>query len=114
MWTVLLHPEVEAWRELQAAKTQLAFNQSLYLLQQFGPNLGRPLVDSVKGSQLHNLKELRPPAAGKSVVRALFVFDPRRQAILLVAGDKSENWHAWYKSNIAIAESRYKEYLNEN
>lgn len=64
MWKVLLHPEVETWFELQPAKTQLAFNQSLYMLQQYGPNLGRPLVDSVKGSKLNNLKELRPPSAG--------------------------------------------------
>ncbi|MHB1498041.1 MAG: type II toxin-antitoxin system RelE/ParE family toxin, partial [Acidimicrobiales bacterium] len=58
-------------------------------LEADGPTLGRPLVDVVKGSKLHNLKELRPGSAGAGEVRLLFVFDPTRRAVLLVAGDKA-------------------------
>jgi len=57
-----------------------------------GPDVGRPLVERVKGSRLHNLKELRPASTGGTEVRILFVFDPVREMVLLVAGDKSGNW----------------------
>jgi len=58
------------------------------LLQQFGPQLGRPRVDTLKGSRHRNMKELRFDAAD-GVWRVAFAFDTRRKAILLVAGDKS-------------------------
>lgn len=76
-----------------------------------GPMLGRPLVDRIKGSRHHNMKELRPGSAGSSEVRVLFAFDPRRQAILLVAGDKSGNWKAWYQRNVPTADDRFDEHL---
>lgn len=55
-----------------------------------------------------NLKELRP-----GTVRILFVFDPYRSAILLMAGDKSGKWNRWYDTAIPLAEERYKTYLTE-
>lgn len=58
------------------------------LLQEFGPQLGRPRVDTLDGSRHANMKELRFDASG-GVWRVAFAFDPRRRAILLVAGDKS-------------------------
>jgi hypothetical protein len=58
------------------------------LLQQFGPQLGRPRVDTLKASRHANMKELRLSAADGER-RVAFAFDPRRRAILLVAGDKS-------------------------
>ena len=58
------------------------------LLQQFGPQLGRPRVDTLNGSHHANMKELRFDAAD-GVWRVAFAFDPKRHAILLVAGDKS-------------------------
>src|ERR1700688_2025774 len=58
------------------------------VLEQFGPQLGRPRVDTLKGSRHANMKELRFSAAD-GVWRVAFAFDPRRTAILLVAGDKS-------------------------
>jgi hypothetical protein len=58
------------------------------LLQRFGPQLGRPHVDTLKGSRHANMKELRFSAAGGEW-RVAFAFDPERRAILLVAGDKS-------------------------
>ena len=58
------------------------------LLEQFGPQRGRPRVDSLKGSRNANRKELRFDAAG-GVWRVAFAFDPKRNAVLLIAGDKS-------------------------
>jgi hypothetical protein len=76
-----------------------------------GPDEGRPLVDRIKGSRLHNLKELRPASTGDAEVRILFVFDPVRQMVLLVAGDKSGTWQRWYGTAIPLAEARYAEHL---
>ncbi|WP_219470810.1 type II toxin-antitoxin system RelE/ParE family toxin [Nonomuraea rhizosphaerae] len=82
-------------------------------LAEAGPNLGRPLVDKLEGSRVHNLKELRPGSAGRSEIRILFVFDPWRSAILLVGGDKSGDWSGWYRRVIPRAEELYEEYLTE-
>jgi hypothetical protein len=78
-----------------------------------GPRLGRPLADRIGGSRLHNLKELRPGSSGASEVRILFIFDPVRNAVLLVAGDKSGRWQEWYRKAIPAAEAAYEAYLKE-
>ncbi|MCO5310254.1 MAG: type II toxin-antitoxin system RelE/ParE family toxin [Austwickia sp.] len=65
------------------------------MLQERGPALGRPLVDTVTASRHRNMKELRPGSSGRSELRILFAFDPKRQAILLVAGDKAGDWQRW-------------------
>ncbi len=59
---------------------------------------------------MHNLKELRPGSAGKTEIRILFIFDPKRRAILLVAGDKAGNRTRWYRDAIKLAEDRYTRY----
>jgi hypothetical protein len=79
------------------------------VLAEQGPTLGRSLVDRISGSQQHNMKELRPLATS---VRILFVFDPSRRAILLVAGDKAGQWTEWYEDNIPEAEAVYQEWLD--
>ena len=68
-------------------------------------------MDRVTGSRLHNLKELRPGSAGKTEIRILFIFDPQRRAILLVAGDKAGHWTRWYRDAIKLAEDRYDRFL---
>ena len=57
-------------------------------------------MDTLTGSRHKNLKELHPGSSGRSEIRILFAFDPRRQAILLVAGDKAGAWKKWYATNI--------------
>jgi hypothetical protein len=78
-------------------------------------NLGfpDPLADRVHHSRLNNLKELRPGSAGRSEIRILYVFDPRRNAVLLAAGDKAGKWEAWYRRAIPLAEQRYEDYLKQ-
>lgn len=80
-------------------------------LEAHGPTLGRPVVDHVKASRHHNMKELRPGSSGRSEMRILFAFDPRRRAVLLVVGDKAGNWKRWYGRNIPIADDHYDEWL---
>jgi len=71
------------------------------------------MVDHVEHSAVQNLKELRPASAGCSELRILFVFDPWRSAILLVAGDKAGNWQQWYRQAIPRAEQLLEIYLKE-
>ena len=93
--------------------TRLLVAQAIDQLLDEGPQLGRPLVDRITGSRLHNLKELRPGSSGSSEVRILFIFDPVRNAVLLVAGDKSGRWKEWYREAIPAAETAYEAYLKE-
>jgi len=84
---------------------------SVALLREFGPALGRPDVDTLKGSEYANMKELRFRADG-GVWRVAFAFDPRCNAILLVAGDKSGvSEKTFYKRLIDKADRRYEEHL---
>lgn len=69
-----------------------------------GPALGRPLADRITGSRLHNLKEMRPGSSGAGEARILFIFDPVRNAVLLIAGDKAGQWQEWYREAIPAAE----------
>src|SRR5262249_56987573 len=87
--------------------------QAIGLLLEAGPELGRPLADRIQHSRLANLKELRPGSAGRSEIRILYIFDPRRNAVLLVAGDKAGQWAAWYRKAVPLAEERYEAYLKE-
>lgn len=110
MWTVDLGV-IEAWLMNLDDDTYDQVIAAIELLQEHGPQLGRPIVDTVKGSSYKNMKELRPGSSGKSELRVLFAFDPQRQAIMLVAGDKAGNWKKWYRDNIPIADARFKEHL---
>lgn len=57
------------------------------------------------------MKELR--AAKGGALRVLFSFDPRRQAILLLGGDKAGEWNDWYERAVPLADDLYDEYLRE-
>jgi hypothetical protein len=93
--------------------TRRLVSQAIDQLLDDGPQLGRPMADRIAGSRLHNLKELRPGSSGHAEVRILFIFDPVRNAVLLVAGDKSGRWNEWYRTAIPLAEALYEQYLKE-
>jgi hypothetical protein len=81
------------------------------LLKQNGPSLKRPLVGEITTSRIKNMKELRPGSTGRSEIRILFVFDPWQRIVLLVAGDKAEDWRGWYQKAIPQAERLYAEHI---
>lgn len=115
-WQVIIvEPRLTWLHELRRSDrlTLIQISQAITVLAEEGPGLGlgRPLVDTVSGSKLPNLKELRPGSAGDSEVRLLFVFDPQRRAVFLVGGDKSGKWTDWYKTAIPRAEDAYAEHL---
>ncbi|MEU5279515.1 type II toxin-antitoxin system RelE/ParE family toxin [Streptomyces asoensis] len=91
--------------------TLIQVSQVVTALQEEGPALGRPLVDTVKGSALSNLKELRPGSADATDVRLPFVFDPDRQAVILVGGDKAGDWSGCYRVAVPQAEQAHAEHL---
>ena len=83
----------------------------LLILEEFGPRLGRPHVDTLKGSSHANMKELRFSAADGQW-RVAFAFDPRRRGILLVAGDKSGgSAKRFYRELIRKADERLDAHL---
>lgn len=87
-WIALFHEDFEPEFDALLEEVQDEMLTHAKLLEQFGPQLGRPRVDTLNDSRHANMKELRFDAAD-GVWRVAFAFDPRRQAILLVAGDKS-------------------------
>ena len=111
-WTVEIGDEFEPeFNELhEDVRTEiLALSR---VLQQFGPQLGRPRVDTLNGSRHANMKELRFSAADGEW-RVAFAFDPTRSAILLVARDKSGvSKKIFYKRLIAKADQRFDAHLS--
>jgi len=110
-WQVLLDTSFKAWLLDQEQDIQTAIFAYIGLLRAFGPSLGRPHVDTLKGSQLANLKELRVQVQGNPW-RVLFIFDSKRRALLLVGGNKRGDVK-WYKKAIPIAEQRYQQHLQQ-
>lgn len=110
-WAVLFHDAFEL--EFQGLPTALQDELLAHasLLREYGPNLGRPTVDGLKGSKHPNMKELRFGWEGE-VWRVAFAFDPKRQAILLVGGDKAgADQRRFYKRLIGLADTRLDEHL---
>lgn len=109
-WDVEYTDEFGAWWETLSTEEQERVSAAVELLEERGPNLGRPIVDRIAGSSVHNLKELRPSATN---IRILFAFGPVRSAILLLGGDKTGEWERWYVVAIPVAERLFAEYLED-
>ena len=77
------------------------------LIEQAGPNAGRPRADTINGSRFHNMKELR--IAG--TIRVLFAFDPHRRAVMLLGGDKRNDPERWYRTYVPKADGLYADHL---
>jgi hypothetical protein len=113
-WTVRFHIafEVEFGDLSEAVQDELLAMAKL--LGDFGPRLGRPHADTLNGSDFANMKELRFNAGG-GVWRVAFAFDPKRDAILLVAGDKSGGSESkFYKRLVKKADERYRLHLEQS
>lgn len=111
-WDVEFDPAFDPEFEALPAEVQDELLAHAKLLETFGPTLGRPRVDTLNGSRHANMKELRFDAAN-GVWRAAFAFDPRRRAIVLVAGDKSGvGERRFYKALIRKADERFDAHLD--
>lgn len=118
MWEIE-YEYIKSWLDTLSNEAVTMIFAALEHLQIEGPNLGRPLVDTLSSSQVKNLKELRPASPKDSEIRIIFAFDPKRKAIMLLGGDKSKGknnkskWNAWYKKAIPEAEEFYREHLKK-
>lgn len=112
-WAVLFHDAFDSEFKRLSETVQDELLAHAKLLEQFGPTLGRPRVDTLKGSRHSNMKELRFDA-DDGVWRVAFAFDPSRQAVLLVAADKSGgSQKRFYRQLIRTADERFDEYLKK-
>ena len=110
-WQVLIGDEFESEFQALHVDVQNEILALAILLRQFGPQLGRPRVDTLKDSRHANMKELRFDAQG-GVWRVAFAFDPKRRAILLIAGDKSGgSENRFYRELIRRADDRFDAHL---
>ena len=108
-WEVEYTDEFGCWWEGLEEKEQVSVVASVKLLGQLGPGLRFPHSSDIKGSRHGNLRELRIQHAGRPY-RVLYVFDPRRCALLLLGGDKTGRGR-WYEEHIPQAERLYDEHL---
>jgi hypothetical protein len=97
---------IQWWETLNRSEKQRVV-ASIEELRVIGPNAGRPLVDTVKGSRYINMKELRPTRT----MRIFFAFDPRRKAVLLIGGDKAGKTKRFYRQMISKADQIYDAHL---
>jgi hypothetical protein len=110
-WTVIFHEEFEPEFDELPAEVQDELYAEAGFVERFGPETGRPHVDTLKGSDYANMKELRFEAADGEW-RVAFAFDPKRRAVLLIAGDKTGvSEKKFYKRLIAKADERYERHL---
>jgi hypothetical protein len=106
-WSVEIHPDLAPELRLPPRGVRQELGAHVGLIEQFGPALGRPAVDTLKGSSVANLKELRFSAGG-GVWRVAFAFDGNRVAVLLAAGDKGgKDQNRFYRAMMKLAEERW-------
>jgi len=108
VWDIEATDDFALWFGTLEGPDQERVAAAVEVLAELGPGLGRPFVDTLKGSRHRNMKELRPRGGH---LRVLFAFDPRRIAVLLVGGDKSARWERWHEGTVARADRLYDEHL---
>jgi hypothetical protein len=106
-WKYKATDEFKAWLASLSERERAAVLADLVVLTSYGPALGRPRVDTVAGSRYPNMKELRTRA-----LRTFFVFDPCRNAVLLIGGDKRGE-KRFYDRMVAFADRLYDVYLDD-
>lgn len=108
-WDVEYTDEFGQWWDKLDEAGQERLRASVQLLMQFGPSLPRPHADTIEGSRHTNMKELRTQHQGRPL-RTFFAFDPRRNAILLIGGDKTGD-KRFYDKMVPEADRLYDEHL---
>ena len=110
-WDVEVSDEFVAWYGALKEDESESVDTAVDMLVEYGPRLGRPYSDTLKGSRYPNMKELRVQHLGRPL-RILFAFDPRRNAYLILGGDKTGDGN-WYVAAIHRAEAIFAQHLKE-
>lgn len=108
-YTVNASEEFTEWFSAQEKALRRTIAAHIGLLEEHGPQLRRPHADTLEGSRLSNLKELRVQHRGEPY-RILYAFDPERQALLLIGGNKTGD-KRWYQRMIPLAEAIFERHL---
>ena len=111
MYEIEYTDEYGAWHDEQSIEVQRAIVAVVEILEEHGPKLGRPYVDTMKGGSHANLKELRVQYRGQPY-RLFFAFDPKQTAIVLIGGCKAGD-KRFYQRMIPLADRLYETYLKE-
>lgn len=109
MWEIEYTDEFDDWWETLTLEELEDVTAKVLLLQRVGPALGRPHADTIRGSRHSNMKELRIQHAGKPY-RVFYAFDPRRRAILLIGGIKTDD-KKFYRQFVPLADRLYDEHI---
>lgn len=111
VWEVEVSDEFIEWYDSLNELEGVSVDSAVDMLVEYGPTLGRPYVDTLNGSAYPNMKELRVQHQGRPY-RILFAFDPRRNAYLILGGDKAGDGD-WYVDAIRRADAIYAQHLEE-
>ncbi|MDR3170938.1 MAG: type II toxin-antitoxin system RelE/ParE family toxin [Treponema sp.] len=111
MWEVEYTDEFGAWWETLTRQERNAIDKSVTLLESRGPALSFPYSSNIQRSRHGAMRELRSQCQGRPL-RTLYLFDPRRVAVLLIGGDKTGN-DRWYDIYVPLADTIYERYLEE-
>jgi hypothetical protein len=111
-WEIEGTDEFAEWFGDLTLEQQISVDRIVRMLELDGPALDRPHVGVIRSSRYYpRMKELICNGAGS--LRILFIFDPRRHAVLLLGGDKTGKWREWYRVNVPRADDLYAGYLEE-
>lgn len=109
-WELVIKEPVATFLQGLQDSEYAVVEAAIRVLTEFGPNLGTPKVKLIVASRHKNMKELRCTSNGK-IFRILFAFDPKRRAILLVGGDKSEiGFDDFYEINVPVADALFDDH----
>ncbi|MGO9084144.1 MAG: type II toxin-antitoxin system RelE/ParE family toxin [Candidatus Sulfotelmatobacter sp.] len=110
-WEVEYTDEFDDWWNNLSEAQQEEIDAKVDLLEERGPTLCRPHADRIESSRHSNMKELRGKVEERHL-RVLFAFDPRRTALLLLGGDKTDD-PTWYDRFVPIADDLFDQHLKE-
>jgi len=110
MVEVVATDEFVAWFEGLGEAEMAEVDFLVELLGQMGVTLGHPYSSALKGAG-SAFRELRG-TANKAELRIVYAFDPRRDAVLIIGGDKGGD-KRFYERIIPQAEKIWAQYLTE-
>ena len=110
-WDVEVTDEFKTWWNGLTETERISVERFVLLLEERGPQLPFPYSSGVVGSGHSAMRELRVQHQGRPY-RVLYIFDPRRVALLLLGGDKTGD-DRWYEKNEPLADQLYDDYLAE-
>lgn len=112
-WTTEPTPEFDAWFDGLGEEDQEHIVAAVMYLEDTGPSAKMPMSFPIRQPNNCGMKELRPASTGRSEIRILYAFDYRRRGILLLGGDKSGDWDAWYDRNVPVGDALFDRRVSE-